>query len=173
MMRWLVENTLEDFFRLVSESAGGNDRDADRQWPYRRAFWEAYLDGGHIVDAWVVLGEYVQRDAQRVFGNQGIGYGKLLRGYNVKHYHAVLILKIGDLVITEWSHMGKYRVWHDDNRNAPKFYLPEYTRNDLVTQPDFDGSHMGADYGKWQGNLANHVANWTGIAIHFNDYMPQ
>ena len=71
MMRWLVSATLEDFFRVVSEGSMGHP-DADRMWPYRRAFWTAYLDGGYITDAWVVLGEEIAMRARHFLKDKRI-----------------------------------------------------------------------------------------------------
>ncbi|MDE0032902.1 MAG: EH signature domain-containing protein [Deltaproteobacteria bacterium] len=38
LMRWLAEETLEGFFRIVRETA------LDRHWRYRNVFWRAYFD---------------------------------------------------------------------------------------------------------------------------------
>lgn len=171
--RWLVDSTLEDFFRVVREGSQYDD-DADRMWPYREAFWRAYLKKGVITEAWVVLGYVIARSARRFLEGHEGAYGKLSQGGGAKATHAVLILRIGDLVITEWSHTGKYRVWHEDNQSAPKFYkskLP-YSRNELVTNPDFDGSHHGAQNGNWQSNLATRIAEWTGVKATHKEYMP-
>jgi hypothetical protein len=173
-LRWLVHATLEDFFRVVRDGSQ-QDKDADRMWPYREAFWTAYLNKGVISDAWVVLGEAIAVQARRFLEGQRGGYGKLERGNGVKHTHAVLILRIGDLIITEWNHMGKYRVWHVDNKNAPRFYKSRgaYTRVELTTSPDFEGTHHGANHGGWQEKLAGLIAEWTGVKLTQREFMPK
>jgi hypothetical protein len=48
--RWLAENSLEQFLRVV-------DRVAPRlQWHHRRVFWNAYFKGEYVLDAWVAFG---------------------------------------------------------------------------------------------------------------------
>ena len=172
IMRWLVSATLEDFFRVVSEGSMGH-RDADRMWPYRRAFWSAYLEGGYISDAWVVLGEVIAYDARSFLKDQAGSYGRLEKGYQVQPRHAVLIMRIGDLVITEWSFSGKYRAWSTGNEMAPKFYKKSYNRNQLVKSPDFEGVHHGAPHGTWQNQLSDLISEWTGIKVHARQYMPR
>ena len=174
IMRWLVHTTLEDFFRVVRDGSR-QDNDANRMWPYREAFWRAYLNKGVITDAWVVLGYAIAKNASAFLEGQRNSYGKLDSGQGIKPFHAVLILRIGDLVITEWNHMGKYRLWHADNEHAPKFYCSTgaYSRADLTTSPDFDGSHMGANNGRWQGQLAAWIQEWTGVPLSYREYMPR
>lgn len=174
MLRWLVHTTLTDFFRVVREG-GQQDRDADRMWPYREAFWDAYLRKGVISDAWVVLGDVIQHRAQSFLAEHAEAYGKLERGLGVKPAHAALILRIGDLVITEWNCVGKYRIWMFDNEHVPAFYKANtpYTRNELIRSPDHDGSHHGAERGTWQGRLARLIADLTGVTVGYKEYMPK
>lgn len=171
MRSWLVESTLGDFFQLVRE-ASTHDPDADRMWPYREAFWRAYLTRGVINEAWVVLGDDIATHAVAFLEGQGNAYGRLQHGGLARKTHAVLIMRIGDLVISEWSHTGKYRVWHDDNASAPRFYKQHYSRKDVTSNPDFDGSHHGARKGTWQAKLADLVMDWTSITVSQKEYMP-
>jgi hypothetical protein len=172
--RWLVDATLEDFFRVVTQGTQG-DSDADRMWPYRQAFWNAYLKRGVISEAWVVLGYDVARRARNFLTGHEQGYGKLASGSQARPSHAVLIMRIGDLIITEWSHMGKYRLWHADNRNAPKLYKykQSYSRRELVNEPDMDGSHHNPENATWQRTLASLINDWTGVLIAYKEYMPR
>jgi len=171
MLRWLVESTLEDFFRFVAHVAS-QDAEADRMWYYRHAFWRAYLNRGVIEQAWIVFGAQAAREARRRFRDETGAYGQLRSGQNVKPNHAVLLLKVGELTISEWSHVGKYRIWRPDNESAPRFYRPEYRRPDLVTNPDRDGSHHGAESGSWQRRLAQAIREETGISIPMKELLP-
>ncbi|MDT0619959.1 EH signature domain-containing protein [Salinisphaera sp. P385] len=173
LLRWLVSATLKDFFQIVSQ-ASRRDHDADRMWPYREAFWCAYLDKGVISDAWVVLGRDVRNDAHRILDQyHHSSYGILEPGYLVKPSHAVLILRIGELIITEWSHTGKYRIWSDDNPSAPKFYQQRYARRNLVREPDNEGAHNSAENGTWQRRVATEIENQTNIRVTAREYMPR
>ncbi len=171
--RWLVDSTLEDFFAVVRQGSE-IDEDADRMWPYREAFWRAYLNKGAISEAWVVLGDAIVRRGRKFLEGQSGAYGKLQTGANTKPSHAVLILRIEELVISEWSHTGKWRLWHDDNPNAPKLYKSgsRYSRKELVTSADYEGAHHGAKWGGWQQQLADKITEWTGVKVMQKEYMP-
>lgn len=172
--RWLVAATLGDFFRVLDESMRrGTDADADRHWPYRRAFWNAYLERDHISDAWVVLGHSVAKDTRHVLSEMSASYARLERGGGARHSHAVLIMRIGSLIITEWSHSGKYRIWNEGNPNAPEFYRKRYHRDELVYLPDFEGAHHGAVTGTWQSTLAGVIKDHTGVHIGLRQLMPR
>ena len=170
--RWLVEGTLKDFFQLLDQQAR-NYKDADRQWPYRSAFWSAYLKKGYIVDAWVVLGEQVQVDAQRFLGRlSAVNYATLISGYNAKKEHAVLMLRLGDLIVVEWSHTSKVRLWHENNSQKPRLYKNSYNRLDLVYGNDFELAHQGAERGTWQKKLEQYIRQQTGIRLSLRELMP-
>lgn len=171
-MQWLVHATLEDFFRVVRKGSH-QDYDADRMWPYREAFWSAYLQKGVITDAWVILGKGIAHTSRRFLSEQANTYGKFERGSGVKSVHAALIMRIGELIITEWNHSGKYRIWHSNQQEAPAFYQSHYSREDLVHNPDYEKAHSGAENGNWQGHLASYIAEWTGIRVTYQEYMPK
>jgi hypothetical protein len=172
MYRWLVQSTLEDFFRFLDHVASF-DREADRHWKYRRAFWTAYFEAGMIEEAWVAFGPDARREAKRRLKDMGQDYAELQAGSNVKANHAVLLLRIGGMVVTEWSHMGKFRVWHADNEHSPRFYRGQYRRNQLVWNPDFEGSHQGSESGSWQRKLSSHIRQQTGFSIPVRELMPR
>jgi hypothetical protein len=48
--RWLTGRTMDAFFEILQHTQ-------DDIGPYRRRFWEAYFHAGHILEAWVALGE--------------------------------------------------------------------------------------------------------------------
>lgn len=174
MLSWLVAETLEDFFRLLEYTAQ-DDEVAQRHWRYRKAFWTAYLKAGVIDDAWIVLSQQLDHEASRRLGTRPEAYGRLKRGPNVQRNHAVLILRIGQLLITDWSHNGKYRIWDEGGLNAqvaPQPYLKSYTRDQLVRNPDHEGAHFGSESGSWQNRLASYIADHTGIPLNQRDYMP-
>jgi hypothetical protein len=77
---------------------------------------------------------------------------------------------IGDLLITEWSHSGKYRVW-DNREKGPLLYKNAYTRERLINYCDYDGSHFGSSNGAWQSNLSSLINNLTGLQVNEWEYM--
>lgn len=170
---WMVAATLEDFFRILDEATRrGNDSDADRHWPYRRAFWTAYLNRDQISEAWVVLGWRVAEDTRYILSDLSYSYGELNRSSGARPSHAVLIMQIGSLIITEWSHSGKFRVWHAGNQEAPQFYKRLYNRFELIRGADYEGSHHGAVNGRWQEKLSNYIGSHTGVRISLRELMP-
>jgi len=172
---WLVEDTLEDFFRLLAY-VSRNEPVARRHWRYRKAFWSAYLRHGVIRDAWVVLSPTVDLEARRRLRHSAGSYGKLLPGVGVLRNHAVLVLRIGTLVVTDWSHTGKYRLWREEVEHAkqlPRLYRKRYSRSELVDAPDHEGVHYGAENGSWQANLNNYIRSQTGIRIRHMELMPR
>ncbi len=174
MYGWLVEDTLEDFFRLLQHAAKG-DLTAQRHWRARRAFWSAYLRAGHICDAWVVLSPRIDHEARRRLRGSEHAYGKLEAGSGVQPNHAVLMLRIDRLVITDWSHNGKYRVWDEGRRHAkpiPVLYRRVYRRADMVNSPDHDGAHHGSENGVWQRHLAGFIRDATGITMTTKELLP-
>jgi len=73
----------------------------------------------------------------------------------VQRNHAALLLRIGHLVITEWSHSassvsGTGRPYQ---QLAPKLYQRHYTGATLRRDADFDGAHMGAERGSGSRSL--------------------
>ncbi len=172
MYRWLVQATLEDFFCFLDHVASF-DREADRHWTYRRAFWKAYLQAGMIEEAWVAFGPDARREARRRLKDMDQNYAELQAGSRVKANHAVLLLRIGGLVVTEWSHMGKYRVWHPGNEHMPPFYRSRYRRDQLVWHPDFEGSHQSSETGNWQQKLSRHIRQQTNFSLPLRELMPR
>lgn len=171
VLRWLVTTTLEDFFRLL-EHAAETDATARRHWRYRKAFWDAYLRAGHMRDAWVALGPKARDAAGRFLSEESKAYGRI-EGAGVQQNHSVLLLRIGDLTISEWSHSGKVRIWNGNSRHAPTFYDGQYTRSDVTTEPKAEGSHHGSERGTWQANFAGYILQETGIPMSAREYMPK
>lgn len=162
---WLVEKTMEDFFSLLSHVAE-TQSDSDRHWRYRKRFWNAYLKKGFIEEAWVALGPRAYQQAPNFIEGRN-NYAQLSGGDSK---HSVLVMKIGELIITEWSHSGSYRVWHSEQL-APKFYKKHYHRDDVIASSDHTGSHHGNETGGWQERLSTHIRDLTGLKVASKDYM--
>jgi hypothetical protein len=181
MRQWLARASLKAFFEVISEHA------LDHQWRYREAFWSACLERGAIQDAWLALGYRVYSTARTLRELAG-AYGKL-EGGGVASDHSVLLMRVGPLVLCEWSHNGKLRAWPSDWSNAPKLYQHSYSRGDLVgkglpfppnpetgSRGSSDGhglSHMGSENGTWQGSAAELLARRAGIRLTPSDWRPR
>jgi predicted outer membrane lipoprotein len=105
MFRWLVGESLDQFFAIIDQMA------LEHQWKYRKAFWKAYHEKGMLDEAWVALGPDAKFYAKRIFGNN-LSAGELDGGTHGSQ--SVLIVRIKDLILAEWSHNGKCRAWKID-----------------------------------------------------------
>jgi hypothetical protein len=165
MRRWLAENSLEQFLRVVDRVA------PTYQWTHRRAFWNAYFKKGFVLDAWVAFGREGARLARSVsdgVGDEEMAYGELVRPPNIKQ--AVLFLRIGDLLVADWSHLGSVRIWRRDNENAPELYAPHYGTSSLRQGCDFEDTHD--QHGHWQAQTHAFIERHTGIRLERSSYMP-
>jgi hypothetical protein len=168
---WLARASLEAFFAIIRQFA------LDHQWRYRERFWKACLARGAIADVWLALALEVA-DAARVVRDLRGAYGGLSGGVQAKH--AVILMRIGPLVLCEWSHNGKLRAWPVDWRHAPRLGLSDYTGYQLKTESlVFPGGsredglrHAGSESGRWQERAAALLRERAGVALEPRDYMP-
>ena len=177
--RWLTRASLKVFFDLISDHA------LDAQWRYRETFWTACLNKGAIDDAWLVLGHAVHASA-RARESLGTAFGRL-EGGNVSADQSVLLLRIGPLIISEWSHNGKMRAYPAGK--APRLWQSMYSRGDLTVSglpfpadPRRTGSrpsdntglaHMGSATGVWQRRAARLLAQYASFVLTEADWRVQ
>jgi hypothetical protein len=165
MRRWLAENSLEQFLRVVDRVAPAY------QWKHRRAFWNAYFKKGVVQDAWVAFGREGATIARRVSdagADEEMTYGELVRP--PKPEQAVLLLRIGDLLVADWSHLGSVRIWCYGNDDAPELYAPHYGTRNLRQGCDFEDTHD--QHGHWQVQTHAFIERHTRIRLERSSYMP-
>lgn len=169
MYRWLVGESLDQFFAIIDELA------LEHQWKYRKAFWKAYHNNGSLDEAWVALGPDAKYYAKNIFGsNLSAGELEAVSQGN----QSVLIVKIRDLVLAEWSHNGKCRAWKVEDKLCPSVYKMKYSGNELkapsmkiVQTHQLDGiSHQGSENYFWQRKLADFIFEQTGTRIQQRDF---
>lgn len=165
MVRWLAQATLEQFLKVVDKVA------AAHQWEYRRAFWNAYVAKGWVSNAWVAFGNSGAAVARQIATESG---DNLMRRFaslsGASPDQAVLLLQIGDLLIADWSHDGKLRIWRRGNVDAPKFDQPSYVATQLRTGSDFDIAHLPPD--GWQSKAESYIRRFTGLRLSTLEFMP-
>lgn len=165
LLNWLTGDTLRGFMKLLQ-------RTADEIWMYRQKFWMAYYDAGYIDEAWLALGWAAREQARRLqVDEKGMGYSHL-EG-SVSNNQSVLLLKVGNLVFTEWSHNGSLRAYREGDPHAPKLYQRTYYGEDLraALSMDFhDGMnanpelrHMNSEGGTWQRKARDLIRRHTGV----------
>jgi len=173
ILHWLVEDTIEAFFQLIQYVSRGNS-DLERQWPYREKFWNSYLHRGVVQGAWVVLSPNIDPQALRMLKLDRDGYGMFSSNSGLLHNHVALILRIGNLVITDWNYNGKYRVWNEDiadPEQSPKLYKNTYMHKDrLISGAQFDGAHHATENYTWQKTLSKYISDKAGITMPEREY---
>lgn len=169
MFRWLTGASLDQFFEIIDQVA------QESQWKYRKAFWKAYYDSGVLPEAWVAFGSDAKYYAEKSFGNK-LSAGGLNNVADRKH--SVLIVRIGDLMLADWSHNGKCRAWKIDDPSCPELYKMEYSGVALkapsmkIVETYKDGgiTHNPSETYGWQNKLADFIYDQTGIRIQQRDF---
>ena len=89
-----------------------------------------------MTEAWVLLGRkagaYVRE--LRASGDQEVASldcGKLTGAQNGQ---SVLVMRVGELTIVEWSHSGACRVWLSNDPKAPRLHQATTDRTELMTE---------------------------------------
>lgn len=154
LLRWLVRGTIDDFLSLIRATADAS------HWRFRERFWRAYLDAGYISDAWIVLGRSAEWQGKFARASRRGEYAVLNGASSAQ---SVLLLRIGHLVIAEWSHAGACRVWSRGSRRTPALYGRSYSALELRAPADFELRHTGSSSGLWQQRLARFIRDRTNI----------
>lgn len=172
MCKWLFSENLNQFFAIIDEVAN------DHHWKYRKAFWKAYFDKDYFDEAWVAFGPDAMIHAQRLFG-ANFSAGKLENAGQSNQ--SVLLVKIKDLVLAEWSHNGKCHAWKSNDQYCPTVYQPIHFASHLKQHSmqikdeyRYAGiSHQRSENYHWQKLLAYFIYDETGIRIQESDFRVQ
>ena len=169
--RWLAQASLEQYLEVVDEITG--DPEARFMWQFRRAFWRSFFEADFLQEAWVAFAREGAHVARAAFKSSA-EFGRLRSDYRVQPNHAVLIMRIGGLVVADWSHNGKCHIWLANNDDAPSLYDSVYGRAELTTGSDNGGvSHTSSRTANWQQKISSYIRDNTGITIHGREYMPR
>jgi hypothetical protein len=166
MFRWLARASLDQFLAVVDQTAPGH------QWDNRRAFWSAYIDRDYVSDSWVAFapnGAARARELARERDDAGMLSFGALRGAAADQ--AVLLLRIGDLVIADWTHNGSLRIWRNADPQAPKVHEHErrYQATELRTVCGYSKRHVPG----WQQSAESFIRTHTGIRLMTAEYYPR
>ncbi len=171
--RWLTGRTMDAFFEILRHTE-------DDIGPYRRRFWEAYFHAGHILEAWIALGEQAVTQLEEIDPAGELHYAKILG--KIAPNQCVLMLRMGHILFCDWSHQGRLRAIPVTSKQAPKLYQPEYELFQLrfPTPLDFnDGQlddpgllHVESALGGWQDKARQFIAQHLGIQLALTDLMP-
>ena len=163
--QWHIFQSIELFFKIIEGVV--MDGEQNHQFPKRREFWLKYFARGSVSEAWVILGtkgdkqalDY-KRSGDEEFSN--LTWAKLSSARNDQ---CVLLMKIGNMTVVEWSHSGACRVWKSDDINAPKFnnkaYVGEELRADVFDEDKDRITHDPS--GNWENKITNRINEYSGI----------
>lgn len=172
---WLTEQSLRQFLDIVDQTA------VEHMWKYRRAFWEAVYEAGLISEAWVAFGPLGANLTRRAYSPQASFARLETDGKPVEAGHAVLLLKVGDGTIADWSHNGKYNIWKSSaDPTAPELYKRSYGSDEVrivaggagnyETDSRISRSHTSSDTYGWQNHVAQRLFEMTGIRVPASKY---
>lgn len=170
---WLTEQSLRQFLDIVDEIA------VERMWKYRRAFWEGvyrfFVAQQVDVQVWVAFGRTGTARARAVFGKEASFAELKTDGKYVKPTHAVLLFKIGDVLIADWNDDGKCHIWSSSGQEgAPKLFKPNYGSNEVQiytgqghheAPTELSWGHGGSEGLTWQRKIADRLRTLTGMNI--------
>ena len=88
------------------------------------------------------------------------GFGRL-HGGGAQPMHSVLLMRIGDLVISEWTHEGKVRFFSDNGINVPTFYQSIYHPH--LIRDDHNAQEAFRHHSNWKRIVTQHIYDHTGI----------
>ncbi|CAK0747914.1 Zorya protein ZorC EH domain-containing protein [uncultured Gammaproteobacteria bacterium] len=163
MLSWMIKDALEQFLQVVDETVQTYQ---SRIWAERRQFWLSYYESKLIRECWVVFGRRGAALARHLATEKSnpalANFGGLTRDVGGDPSQAVLLLRIGDLLVADWSHNARCYIWRPENKSAPKLYQGEYLREELLSGADFETPH----HKQWQDNARDYISSQIGLAMH-------
>lgn len=163
--RWLVDVAIEQFLEVIDRLA------LEHQWNYRRAFWTAYLKRDWIHEADVMFGERGYQLARSLFGKEAPCAQLTTGSKTVESGHAVLLLRIGRLIIADWSHNGRCAIWNERDQSAPMLGRLHYSSSDVdADRTEANWRHAGAPSYSWQKKVRDYIADHTGLRLNDHEF---
>jgi hypothetical protein len=164
--RWLSIEYLDLFIEIIGATA-------DRQFAARKAFWLKYFEANNIIDITLILSsdaDKVARKARRNTDNAEYMQWSMLTGASPNQ--SVLLMRIRDLIIAEWSHSGAIRFWDVNNPNAPQFHAKSYAGRVLRSKSlnvkvggILRESIIHHENGQWRNSAAQVIEHYTGLKV--------
>ena len=166
--KWMARAALDHYLKIIDGLA------LERHWMYRKAFWNVFFRRDIVADARVLFARQCASRASTAFGAEAsfapLSTGRY-GGKIVEDNHAVLLLRIVDLTIADWSHDGQWMIWRSSNISAPKLDMKSYWARDIAAESaDFHGSHTWSETYSWQKKLRNIIYELTNIWIGDDEF---
>jgi len=158
LCRWLTKESFELLMQVLSSTNNTG------QWKERAKFWRHYIDHEFVSEVWVIFGPDAHRQANRLVKEGEIksrsAFG-ILEKESIQQIHSAILMKIGDLIVSEWTHDGKIRIYTSGNTKKPVFYSNKYSPNSIRddNSPDFLKVHLG----NWESDVERYIYKVTNI----------
>lgn len=172
LVRWLANESLQLFLDIVDKTA------VDSMWSYRRAFWNAYFDADVITEAWVAFGPDALYELGLCYPDRkqkGSREFATLSGAGSDQ--SVLLMRMGDHTIAEWSHNGRVWIWEEgqNDKKPPNLYRSTYYKEECrgYENLQFWGNHTGAPNYHWQTRVASQIHKLTGVRVAQRRWVPK
>jgi EH_Signature domain len=166
LKRWLSIEYLDLFIKIIESTA------VDRQFKPRKQFWLKYFEKDKISDVTLILASDADKIAHKMRAqSDNTNYMQWAKLGSASSDQSVLLMRLGDLIIAEWSHNGAIRFWKSTDKHAPQFHLPEYVGSQLRdgsmkikvgnTQRDSIIHHENGDWMQWAAGAIKYFTNVT------------
>ena len=167
LKRWLSIEYLDLFIKIIESTA------VDRQFKPRKQFWLKYFEKDKISDVTLILASDADKIAHKMRTQMdNTDYMQWAKLELASSNQSVLLMRLGDLVIAEWSHNGAIRFWKSTDKNAPQFHLKEYVASQLRdgslkikvgnTQRN---SIIHHENGEWMNSAADTIRYFTNVTV--------
>lgn len=164
--RWLSIEYLDLFIKIIEKTA------VDHQFAPRKKFWLRYFEKGIISDLTLILASDANSVARRTQGQSVESEYMKWASLKSQPDHSVLLMRLGDLVIAEWSHDGALRFWKAGSKSAPLFHKNEYSARELRgdslkvrTHGGYRDSIVHSHNGQWMALASDAIEFHTGVRI--------
>jgi hypothetical protein len=162
--QWHIFQSIQLFFKIIEKVV---DEEYQHQFPQRRDFWIDYFNKGMVSDAWVILGNDGLKEARRykMSGDPDFASLEWAQLNGASSSQCILLMRIGEVSIMEWSHSGACRVWKQGDSNAPSFSKRRYEKGELmrkVSIPDLDRI-VHDKPGRWKDKIRTRVNAYSGL----------
>jgi hypothetical protein len=165
--RWLSIEYLDLFMRIIERTA------VDKQFRPRKSFWLQYFEADKISDVTLILASDADRVARRTrTQTTNAEYMQWAKLTSALPNQSVLLMRLGDLIIAEWSHSGAIRFWKATNESAPQFHSPEYLGHQLRQSSlkvkvgsEFKDAITHHENGHWMRWASRAIEHHTGVSV--------
>ena len=159
--RWRVFQSINLFFKVIGDTI--TDPEVKHHFPRRKEFWLNYFKQNAVSEAWILLGRKAVQHMARLKrrGDTEIVNLNYAQLEGATHEQSVLLLKVGNLTVMEWSHSGACRVWQSNSKRAPQLYKRTYHRETLMSESEDRIVHDAS--GNWQAKLHRIIRDKGGV----------